>query len=87
MTDSTHRDIPEVAAVLMWRKSSFSGSSGCVEVAVSGDNVLLRDTDDTVGTVLPVSAHAWYCFVAGIKNEEFELDLSPNHSAVGEHNL
>jgi hypothetical protein len=56
-----------------WRKSSYSGGSGtnCVEVAWSShlppsmnDGVLVRDSKNSVGPVLAVSATAWQQLLA-----------------------
>jgi hypothetical protein len=52
-----------------WRKSSYSGNDGgnCVEVAASG-LVLVRDTKDRAGAVLPLSATAWRTFIEHTRN-------------------
>jgi hypothetical protein len=52
-----------------WRKSSYSGNDGgnCVEVAASG-LVLVRDTKDRAGAVLPLSAAAWRTFIEQTRN-------------------
>jgi len=53
-----------------WRKSSYSGTDAdnCVEVAASG-LVLVRDTKDRAGAVLPLSAAAWRKFVKQTRND------------------
>jgi Domain of unknown function (DUF397) len=52
-----------------WRKSSYSGGNGgnCVEVAVSTEAVMVRDTTDRHGLVLAVSADAWRQFTAAVR--------------------
>jgi hypothetical protein len=46
-----------------WIKSSHSGSEGnCVEIAATGDQVLIRDSNDTHGPVLTIPASAWRRF-------------------------
>lgn len=51
-----------------WRKSTRSGSSGnCVEVGGTARVVLVRDTKDSDGVTLSVTAGAWNKFVAGLK--------------------
>jgi hypothetical protein len=55
-----------------WRKSSFSGSSGCVEVAFVDSLVLVRDTEDQLGGALEFSVDIWQRFVAGVKAGEFD---------------
>lgn len=53
---------------LRWRTSSYSGNGGgnCVEVAADGQ-VLVRDSQDRAGTVLPFSAAAWRGFADRVK--------------------
>lgn len=60
---------------LAWRKSSASGGGNCVEVAVDGDTVLLRDTkDQQVGAVLAFTEEEWQAFLAGVGADEFTLN-------------
>ncbi|MFE1821640.1 DUF397 domain-containing protein [Streptomyces anulatus] len=49
---------------LAWFKSSYSGSSGdnCVEVALSPEAILIRDSKDTQLRPLAVSPDAWSAF-------------------------
>ncbi|MFJ4837707.1 DUF397 domain-containing protein [Streptomyces sp. NPDC088746] len=49
---------------LAWFKSSYSGGGGgnCVEIAVSPEAVLVRDSKDIQGHVLTVSPRAWSAF-------------------------
>jgi hypothetical protein len=57
-----------------WRKSSLSGSNGCVEVAfIEGNNVAVRDSKDRQGPVLVFNAHEWVAFTTAARNGEFEL--------------
>lgn len=51
----------------VWRKSSRSGPSptgNCVEVAVAGDAVLVRDSKNPEDGHLRFSAPAWSTFVS-----------------------
>ena len=52
-----------------WRKSSYSGNNGnCVEVATNLlDLVAVRDSKDSDGSRLLISAAAWQAFVRGLK--------------------
>ncbi|MGW4639920.1 DUF397 domain-containing protein [Sphaerisporangium sp. NPDC004334] len=55
----------------MWRKSTYSGSSGggCVEVASNlGRVVGVRDSKVSGGPVLLFSAGEWSAFLAGVGN-------------------
>lgn len=53
----------------IWRKSSYSNSTGgaCVEVAGHAQAIMIRDTTDRDGFTLSVSASAWSRFVGTIK--------------------
>jgi hypothetical protein len=60
----------------IWRKSSYSGSSGgqCVEVASNlPGTVAIRDSKSVPGPQLAIGAQAWSEFVQAIKNDEFDL--------------
>ena len=51
-----------------WRKSSFSGITDCVEVALSPDeHVLVRDSKDPDGTSLAVPPETWRDFLQAIR--------------------
>ena len=63
----------ELPAVV-WRRSSRSGGGDCVEVAVVGDRVRVRDSKNPGGPVLPFTQDEWDAFVGGVKDGEFDLD-------------
>ncbi|MFI2290181.1 DUF397 domain-containing protein [Streptomyces niveus] len=57
---------------IVWQKSSFStGNTNCVELAASGDAILLRESDAPHEVVVtsPVKLRA---FLAGVKAGEFD---------------
>ena len=56
----------------MWRKSSRSGTNGCVEVALDPAEVAVRYLTDRNGPVLRFNAHEWEAFLAGVRTGEFE---------------
>ena len=57
-----------------WRKSTLSTTNGCVEVAVVGDRIAVRDSKDQgQGPVLEFTAHEWDAFLAGVRGGEFDL--------------
>jgi hypothetical protein len=57
-----------------WRKSSYSSSnSNCVEVAVAGTCVAVRDAKDPDGPVLLCTRAGMAAFIAGVKDGEFDL--------------
>ena len=55
----------------VWRKSSRSGANGCVEVALVGDGIAVRDSKDPNGPTLLFTAHEWRAFLTGIQAGEF----------------
>ena len=55
-----------------WRKSSSSGTNGCVEVAPSGDQVAVRDSKDPSGPVLVFTTFEWGAFLGGVRDGEFD---------------
>ena len=57
----------------MWRKSSFSGNTGCVEFRRTPSGVQLRDSKDSDGLVLEFTDHEWEAFLRGVANGEFNL--------------
>jgi hypothetical protein len=60
----------------LWRKSSYSGSSGgnCVEVARNLPGVVaVRDSKDKSGPALVLARGAFEAFMAGIKAGQFTL--------------
>lgn len=59
-----------------WRKSSYSGGNGggCVEVAGSPGQVLVRDSKDRTGPVLTFTPDEWRAFAARVRLDELDLD-------------
>jgi hypothetical protein len=58
---------------LVWYKSSFSGASGdCVEVALTSDRVLVRDSESPGGPLLSFTFTQWDCFLEGVRRGEFD---------------
>ncbi|WP_432980934.1 DUF397 domain-containing protein [Dactylosporangium sp. CA-233914] len=57
-----------------WRKSSYCGTTSCVEVAnLASDSILVRDAKNPGGSVLSFERESWSAFVAGMKGGEFDL--------------
>jgi hypothetical protein len=55
-----------------WFKSSYSNGQGeCVEVAITGDQVAMRDSKNPEGGALLFTAEAWGAFVGGVIDGEF----------------
>jgi hypothetical protein len=57
----------------MWRKSSHSDQSECVEVAVRSRQLLVRDSKNPGGPRLTVPAAAWENLTAQIKHGRFDF--------------
>jgi Domain of unknown function (DUF397) len=60
----------------IWRKSSYSGSSGgnCVEIARNLPGVIaVRDSKNPEGPALVFSPEGWRAFLAGARDGQFGL--------------
>jgi hypothetical protein len=55
-----------------WRKSSRSGTNGCVEIAFVDGRVAVRDSKDRGGPVLLFERHEWDAFTAAVRTGDFE---------------
>ena len=55
-----------------WRKSTYSGANGCVEVAFVDDQVGVRDSKDREGPVLVFTAREWEAFLAAAREGQFD---------------
>ncbi|MEU2611662.1 DUF397 domain-containing protein [Micromonospora sp. NPDC007271] len=58
----------ETSDRLVWRKSSRSDNNGgaCVEVAIAGSAILVRDSKDRSGPTLRFEGRAWVAFLSGL---------------------
>jgi Domain of unknown function (DUF397) len=57
-----------------YKKSSFSGGGGCVEVRVLENGMIgLRDSKDPAKPPHIFTPQEWVAFVAGVRNAEFDL--------------
>jgi uncharacterized protein DUF397 len=55
----------------VWRKSSRSGTSNCVEVTVDDVGIGVRDSKHPHGPVLRFTHAEWAAFVGGVRDGEF----------------
>ena len=63
----------EDQASIQWRKSTLSTTNGCVEVAVVGDRIAVRDSKQQgLGPVLEFTAPEWAAFLGGVRGGEFD---------------
>jgi Domain of unknown function (DUF397) len=60
-----------------WRRSKASGGGNCLEVAVLGESVAIRNSRNPTHHLLVTPAE-WRAFVVGIKAGEFEFGESPD---------
>ncbi len=56
-----------------WRKSSYCGTGACVEVAMAGEDIAVRDSKDASSPVLKFTIDEWKAFVAGVNAGEFSV--------------
>lgn len=58
---------------LPWRRSSYSESGNCVEVALLADgNLVIRDSKDRTVLVLRFAPGKWGTFLCRVKGGEFD---------------
>jgi hypothetical protein len=62
---------------LSWRKSSYSASGDCVEVAVSHGSVWVRDSKQRPSPSLEFPSSDWRSFLSVIRDGKFS-PASPN---------
>jgi hypothetical protein len=53
--------------VLKWRKSSRCEGGACIEIAIQGHAILLRNSVDPDGPVLAFTPAAWRDLIASVK--------------------
>lgn len=75
MTENHQAELDDLDSQLkgaVWRKSSYSGTSGnCVEVATNLPGIVaIRDSKDPDGTKLVVGVSGWRAFLAGVRAGE-----------------
>lgn len=62
---------PHHAVDVPWTKSTFSGTGNCVEVAVTAQQVMVRDSKNPQGPVLTFTPAEWDCFLVGVHRGQF----------------
>jgi hypothetical protein len=67
------RGTPEMAdEAVVWRKSTKSGGSNCLQLAFVHDFILVRDSKDPSGPTLRFNRSEWLAFTAGLLAGEFD---------------
>jgi uncharacterized protein DUF397 len=56
----------------IWRKSTFSGLNGCVEIAILNGQIGVRDSKDQNGPILLFTRAEWDAFLNGVKSGQFD---------------
>jgi hypothetical protein len=56
---------------LAWRRSTKSGDGNCVEVAVDGGSVLIRDSVNPDGVMLRLPPAIWSAFLGHARTRDF----------------
>ncbi|WP_238006718.1 DUF397 domain-containing protein [Dactylosporangium sp. AC04546] len=59
---------------LTWRRSSRCEANNCVEVAVAGDMVMIRDSWSPTGPFLRFSREDFAAFAAGLARGDLQLE-------------
>jgi uncharacterized protein DUF397 len=54
-----------------WQKSSYCGTNACVEVAMTSNVVLVRDSKNPESAPLSFTTDEWSAFVQGVRAGEF----------------
>jgi len=57
-----------------WQKSSYCSTNACVEVAMTADAVLVRDSKDPRVAPLSFTMDEWSAFVKGVRAGEFHQE-------------
>lgn len=58
---------------VLFAKSSHSKAAGCVEVGISSNFIAVRDSKSPDNGTLLFNRHEWECFLAGVKDGEFDI--------------
>lgn len=65
---------PDLPSLLDWRRSMQCGTEACVEIAISDHKAFVRSSTSAAGTYLVFDAEEWRSFLAGVRNNEFDID-------------
>lgn len=65
-----------------WFRARASGLSGCVEVSLNPEYVLVRNSRNPDGPVLTFSLAEWIAFLDGARSGEFDLPDRPSRGST-----
>ena len=57
---------------LQWKKSSYCNTGACVEVALTADGALVRDSKNPHVAPLAFTTEEWSAFLQGVLANEFK---------------
>jgi hypothetical protein len=63
-----------VSSRLDWRRSTYCGSEGCIEVAILDDKAYVRSSKDAAGAYMVFDIEEWRNFLAGVRDHQFDID-------------
>jgi hypothetical protein len=69
-------------STLMWRKSSFSESVNCVEVAINDRAVSIRDSKARNNEALSFSSSAWQEFTQAVRYSSQPTSTIPDYTGL-----
>ena len=55
-----------------WRKSTYSGINGCIEIGFINRHVAIRDSKDPEGRFLLFTIAEWSAFLDGVRDGQFD---------------
>lgn len=58
----------------VWRRSLRCDTNACIEAALMGGDIVLRDSKRPDGPVLRFSKDEWDAFIAGVQAGDFSFD-------------
>lgn len=64
-----------VQASIAWVKSNRCEANACVEVAYTGNEVLVRNSADEASPVLRFTTAEWVAFLGGVRDGDFDFGL------------
>ncbi|HEY9474490.1 MAG TPA: DUF397 domain-containing protein [Mycobacteriales bacterium] len=66
------KPIPDLSGA-RWRSGADDGTTGGVEIAFVDEVIVMRDSKHPAGPVLVFTRSEWDAFLAGAKDDEFDL--------------